>query len=118
MHRYLQILSCFSFSYFADYFIEQNRHFDLWNQKSLSKENRLNCKILIKTIMSFLSSFTVNVFNELVSVIGHSPGNTSRGQEYSHCHAIRQSVWGDKKAMLGVNSLGVVSVGDCSSFPE
>lgn len=68
--------------------------------------------------MSFLSSFAVNVFNDLVSVIGHSPGNMSRGQEYSHCHAIRQSVLGDKKAVLSGNSLGVVSLGDCSGFPE
>lgn len=60
----------------------------------------------------------MNVFNDLVSVIGHIPGNRSRGQAYSHCHAIRQSVLGDKKAVLCGNSLGVASVGDCSSFPE
>lgn len=63
--------------------------------------------------MSFFSHSAVNVFNDLVPAFGHSPGNTSRGQESSYCQATRQSGWGDKEAAPCGNRLGVASVWNC-----
>lgn len=53
------------------------------------------------------------MFNDLVSAVGHSPGNTLRELEFSHCQPIKQSVWGAQEAVLGDSGLGVARVGNC-----
>ena len=52
----------------------------------------------------------MNVFDDLVSAVGHLPGNAFREQEYSHLQAISQSVWRDQEAVLGGGELGIVKV--------
>lgn len=50
------------------------------------------------------------MFDDLVSAVGHRPGNAFREQEYSQLQAISQSVWRDQAAVLGGSELGIVKV--------
>lgn len=50
------------------------------------------------------------MFDDLVSAVGHRPGNAFREQEYSQLQAISQSVWRDQEAVLGGSELGIVKV--------
>lgn len=117
------MLSDFYLSYFPDHFIEENWHFDLSFVDVESEEHRSNNLIQrargstaenqLKLSCPFFSHSAVNMFNDLVSAVGHSPGNTLREQGYSHCQATRQRVWGDKEIVLCGSGLGVASVRNC-----
>lgn len=47
------------------------------------------------------------MFDDLVSAVGHRPGNAFREQEYSQLQAISQSVWRVQEAVLGGSELGM-----------